>query len=71
MEVSKGSMPSMSNAREGDMSGEEVQQCLLDVASWLQSKAGAIGHDYVEREPASAASLAELPAAAPTALKVR
>ena len=71
MEVSKGSMPSMSNAREGDMSGEEVQQCLLDIASWLQSKAGAIGDDYVARAPATSAALAELPAAAPAALKVQ
>ena len=49
MEVSKGSLPAMTNAREGDMNDEEVQQCLLDIASWLQSHAGAIGDDYCGR----------------------
>ena len=70
MEVSKGSLPAMTNAREGDMNDEEVQQCLLDIASWLQSHAGAIGDDYCGRAPACAAALAELPASAPAVLKV-
>ena len=52
------------------MTDEEVQQCLLDIACWLQSHAGAIGDDYCGRAPASAAALAELPASAPAVLKV-
>ena len=63
-------MPSMHNAREGDMSEEELGQCLLDIGTWLQSKAGAIGADYAARASADEAALAQLPPAAPAALKV-
>jgi hypothetical protein len=31
IEVSKGSMPTIHNTREGDMSPEELGQCLLDI----------------------------------------
>ena len=71
IEVSKGSMPAMSNARQGDMTGDELSQCLLDIATWLGDKAGAIGADYNAVAPAAEAALAQLPATAPEALKVR
>ena len=29
------------------MTAEELDQCLLDIASWLESKAGAAGADFV------------------------
>jgi hypothetical protein len=31
IEVTKGSMPTMHNTRHGDMTAEEVSQCLLDI----------------------------------------
>ena len=43
MEVSKGSMPGIHNAREGDMSPEELTQCLLDITQWMTDRAGALG----------------------------
>jgi hypothetical protein len=69
MEISKGTMPSMSNAREGEMSTEELDQCLLDIATWLETKAGAVGSDYIAKEQACDAALAQLPPAAPEVLK--
>mmetsp|Transcript_55366 Transcript_55366/g.89688 ORF Transcript_55366/g.89688 Transcript_55366/m.89688 type:complete len:178 (+) Transcript_55366:29-562(+) len=70
LEVSKGSMPAMSNARTGDMNEEEISQCLLDIASWLQSKAGAIGADYCAVAGANEPALAQISAAAPETLKM-
>ena len=52
------------------MNAEELTQCLLDIATWLQSKAGAIGADYAAMSPASETLLSQLPACAPAALKV-
>jgi hypothetical protein len=69
LSVSKGSMPAMSNKREGDMTSEDLVQCLLDIASWLEDKCGAVGADYANTPPASPDGLAQLPAAAPDVLK--
>ena len=43
MEVSKGTMPGIHNARAGDMSPEELAQCLLDITQWMTDRAGALG----------------------------
>lgn len=51
------------------MTAEELSQCLLDIGSWLQDKAGAIGDSYAKVPPAAEAALAQLPPAAPPALK--
>mmetsp|Transcript_1691 Transcript_1691/g.3829 ORF Transcript_1691/g.3829 Transcript_1691/m.3829 type:complete len:179 (+) Transcript_1691:45-581(+) len=60
MEVSKGTMPSISNAREGDMSAEELAQCLLDITSWLSENAGEPGKEYAAKPPPSPSDLASL-----------
>ena len=42
MEVSKGTMANCNNAREGDMSPEEVAQCLTDIGQWMADHAGTL-----------------------------
>ena len=51
------------------MTAEELDQCLLDIASWLESKAGAAGADFVAMPAADDQALAQLPPSTPDALK--
>uniref|UniRef100_A0A6U2EFG3 Uncharacterized protein n=1 Tax=Hemiselmis andersenii TaxID=464988 RepID=A0A6U2EFG3_HEMAN len=69
MDVSKGSMPEIHNKREGDMSDEELKQCVLDMETWLVANAGSAGSEFAGAAGASKELIDGLPASAPAALK--
>jgi len=60
MEVSKGSIPAMHNARQGDMTDEEVFQCILDLETWFKSNCEEIGNLYAQTSPATEDAIKEL-----------
>jgi len=60
MEVSKGSIPAMHNTRQGDMTDEEVTQCLLDLETWFKSNCEELGNVYAQTPPASDDAIKEL-----------
>eukprot|EP00281_Chroomonas_sp_CCMP1168_P031946 CAMPEP_0206246116 /NCGR_PEP_ID=MMETSP0047_2-20121206/19074_1 /ASSEMBLY_ACC=CAM_ASM_000192 /TAXON_ID=195065 /ORGANISM="Chroomonas mesostigmatica_cf, Strain CCMP1168" /LENGTH=155 /DNA_ID=CAMNT_0053671491 /DNA_START=186 /DNA_END=649 /DNA_ORIENTATION=+ len=69
MEVSKGSMPGIHNKRDGDMSGEELAQCLLDMETWLSTNAADLADPFLKAAGASPEELAKLPDGSPEVLK--
>jgi len=62
-------MPEIHNKREGDMSDEELKQCVLDMETWLVANAGSAGSEFAGAAGASKELIDGLPASAPAALK--
>ena len=56
--------------RDGDMSEEELKQCVLDMQTWLETNAGDVGKAFANAPPADGDKIKSLPAPAAGALQV-